>query len=47
MKSYFSPALERIDLLQTDVLTASGGSLLNLFKPDGDEVDHLNWKLTL
>ena len=46
MKLYVTPELERIDLLQTDVLTASGGSLLDLFKPDGDQVDRINWKLT-
>ncbi len=47
MKSYIPPAMERIELLQTDVLTLSGGSLLDLFKPDGDQVDRISWNLTL
>lgn len=46
MKQYATPMLERIDLLRTDVLTASGGgtSLQDLFKPEGTEIDKITWK---
>ena len=46
MKFYIPPVMERIDLLQTDVLTASGGggSLKDLFKPEGTEIDKITWK---
>ncbi len=47
MKTYVPPALERIELLQTDVLTASGGSLLDHFKSSGDQVDHVSWNLSI